>query len=118
MRKFTAFLLVLMFAGPMIVWACDCCPAIAPSTNPLPVLQAGHDCCPMMEVGGERCGLVKDDESLPALERFALMKITERGLGTASSFQTERPSSLDSSAGPPSFSFNAPLYLALQILRI
>ena len=118
MKKFLALLLILVLVGPVVGWACDCCPSEGAGPSKFPTLTSRHGCCPGLGVNPTGCGVGEIRQSLsvsPKTLRFQVASPSEnfdRGAFAPAS----RPHS--ESPGPPFFASETPLYLALGILRI
>ncbi len=124
-KRIFVFLLILIVAGPVMGWACNCCPSEAYDYSHHPVLKAGHhNCCTNMKVEFSSCQglsapkfvITNPPESLKILQRLPsgdLEKDLFKVLDFYESSKAVRRFSLDFS--PPAAE---PIYLTHRTLLI
>lgn len=117
MKKLLVFSLVLFLIGPAIGWACECCPTIETAPTSLPILSAHHDCCPMLDVRGERCGIKRTESPLLVSQRILIPQVSSPGIPLQIS-EFSKPIFTGSPVGLPFVFSETPLYLTHRVLRI
>ena len=116
MKKFTAFLLVVLLIGPAIGVACNCCPAVQARSGQSFTAEQHRDCCPAVDLNRQKC---ESELSSPSIvpSQTSVSQISLFGQTDLIS-NSAQPHFNSQSFDPPFFFSKIPLYLAHRVFRL
>ena len=117
MKKVLILLLVFALIGPVVGFACDCCPASHPKSTGSSYESSTHDCCSTLDIHQDKCGISEIRQFAPSPSRILISPLVIGTQFVSASDHLNRGFHFDL-VGPSSLSADTPLYLLNRVLRL